>query len=139
MVSAFGWFPIPPPAFVTHTLLLSLNCRSEVHQYSACVAGKTVVFIAGLALWNNLMGASVHNCRQMHAMPMYGGTVVQVVLDIHVYHISLVNKQGRSPELSIYASGNGLIPGIHNLRKGVFDGQIKLCSRKGVGNPKGIV
>ena len=61
--------------------------------------------------------------------------VIQFVLDRHSNRIAFVKKQGWSPKFAVVdAARNRLITRSH-LRKRVFDSEVKISSRKRIGNP----
>ena len=68
-------------------------------------------------------------------MPVKCCGIIQIIFNIHMHHISFFNEQGRTPEFTVYTSGNSLVSLAHNLREGIFDIQVKIGPRKRVGYP----
>lgn len=88
---------------------------------------------------HHLMRTAVHYCRQVHAVPVDGGAVVELVVHIHVHGIALVHKQRRPPETAVDAAGNGLLPRAHDLLERITDGEAEAGAGQRVRYPEVIV
>ncbi len=70
----------------------------------------------------------------MHAMPMYGSGVGELVVDVDVHYIIFVPYHRRAPEVTIYAASNGLIAGSY-LSESISYNEIERSARQCVWYP----
>ena len=77
---------------------------------------------------DGLVRTAIHNGGEMHAMPMYGGSIGKLVVDVDVHYLIFVPYHGRAPEVAIYTASNGLIARCY-LSECVSDNEVKSRAR----------
>ena len=56
------------------------------------------------------MRATVHHRRQVKTMPVKRGGIIQFIQYVHAHCIALVDEQSGTPEITVDAGSNRLIP-----------------------------